>query len=77
MRSSKRLLGALVAAGELARQRQEALDQLLAVDRVAPVEVALEERAVLVGPVGAAAGSSAATSRRDIARPRAHAGWSL
>ena len=50
------LLGALVAAGELARERQEALDEHLAVDRVALVQVAREERAILLGPVDDAPG---------------------
>ena len=45
------LLRPLVAAGELARERQEPLDEQLAVDGVAPVEVALEEGAILRGPV--------------------------
>ena len=43
------LLGALVAARQLARERQEALDEHLAVDRVAPLEVAREQRAILLG----------------------------
>ena len=44
------LVGALVAACELARERQEALDERLAVDRVAVIEVAREERAILGDP---------------------------
>ena len=43
------LLGALVAACQLARQRQEALDEHLAIDRVALIEVAREQRAILLG----------------------------
>ena len=50
------LLGALVAARELARERQEALDEHLAVDRVALVQVAREERAILLGAVDGAPG---------------------
>ena len=44
------LVGALVAARELARERQEALDEHLAVDRVALVEIAREEGAILRDP---------------------------
>ena len=44
------LVGALVAARELARERQEALDEHLAVDRVALVEVACEQGAILRDP---------------------------
>ena len=43
----ERLAGALVAAGELARERQEALDQRLARGRVALVVIALEQAAIL------------------------------
>ena len=50
------LLGALVAARELARERQEALDEHLAVDRVALVQITREERAILLGPVDDAPG---------------------
>src|SRR4051794_16444566 len=47
------LLRALVAAGELAREGEEALDQRRAVDRVATRQVALEERPVLVSAIAA------------------------
>src|SRR3954452_17436705 len=49
----ERLLGARVAAGELAGERQKALDEHLAIDRVATVEVALEERAIFAGALRA------------------------
>ena len=54
----ERLARALVAAGELARQRQEALDELLARPGVAGA-VAQEQLAVLAGALGAAPGGSA------------------
>ena len=43
----ERLVGALVAARELARERQEALDQLLARGRVAALVVAHQQAPVL------------------------------
>jgi hypothetical protein len=45
------LLSPLVAGGELARERQEALDQHVAVDRGALVEVTLEEHAIFADAV--------------------------
>ena len=50
------LVGALVAARELAGERQEALDERVAVDRVALVEVAREQRAILRDPRGIVGG---------------------
>jgi len=47
----ERLLRALVTTGQLAGEREEALDEHLAVDGVAPVQVALEERPVLLSAV--------------------------
>ena len=44
------LLGALVAARELARERQEALDEHLAIDRIALIQIAGEEGAILRNP---------------------------
>ena len=68
------LLGALVAARELARERQEALDEHLAVDRIALVQVAREERAVLLGAVDGAPGLVLARAAATVTRRRPF-GW--
>src|SRR3954447_20491052 len=47
----ERLFGALIAGGKLARERQEALDDRVAVDRVVCVDVAPEQPAVRLRPV--------------------------
>ena len=62
------LLGALVAACQLARQRQEALDEHLAIDRIALVQVAREQCAILLG-----AAIAHADSLRTGAPPRSAA----
>jgi hypothetical protein len=46
-RSSKGLLGVPIAARELPRERQEAFDQHVAIERVALVVIALEEGTVV------------------------------
>ena len=53
-RSSSGSLCALVAPRELARQRQEALDELIARVRVTVVVIAHEQGAILPGTLGAA-----------------------
>src|SRR5439155_3305960 len=66
----ERLLRALVAARELARQRQEALDERLARRGVAVALMAQEELAVLTGPLGPAGSGVAHVADRSDASHR-------
>ena len=59
----ERLVGALVAARELARERQEALDQLLARGGVAVLVVAQQQAAVLAGALERSSASSCPAPR--------------
>src|SRR5947208_4871913 len=69
----ERLLGALVAARELARQRQEALDERLARGGVALALLAQKELAILSGPLRPAGGGVAHVSDRSDASHRSGA----
>src|SRR5439155_17029293 len=66
----ERLLGALVAARELARQQQEALDERLARRGVAVALVAQEQLAVLASPLRPARGGVAHVAARSDAPHR-------
>ena len=76
-RSSKGSLGALVAACQLARERQEALDEHLAVDRIALIEVAREQRAILLGAAIAHADSPGGGAGPGHAPPTLRCRWSI
>jgi hypothetical protein len=68
----ERLVGALVAAGELARQRHEALHERLAGQRVAVALVAQEQLAVLARALAAAGCGIAHVAHRPNAKRGPH-----
>ena len=62
---------------QLACQRQEALDEHLAIDRIALIEVACEERAILLGAAIAHADSPVGTPDGGALTPRSAAAGDL